>query len=72
MFDRSACAGTCIATDAHADLAALTIASLPPMRAQADASLLGREASYPALQLQPRLDGQWRAALHCLWRSAGR
>ena len=26
----------------------------------------------PALQLQPRLDGQWRAALHCLWRSAGR
>src|SRR5438270_12587564 len=26
--------------------------------AQADASLFGREARYPALQLQPRLDGQ--------------
>ena len=25
MFDRSACAGACIATDAHADLAALTM-----------------------------------------------
>ncbi len=46
--------------------------TLRPLRAQADASLLGREASHPALQLQPRLDGQWRAALHCLWRPAGR
>ena len=43
-----------------------------PLRAQADATLFGREARYPALQLQPRLDGQWRAALHCLWRAAGR
>ena len=29
---------------------------MPPLRAQADASLLGREASHPALQLQPWMD----------------
>ena len=46
-------------------------ASLPPLRPEADASLLGREAPHPALQLQPRLDGQWRAALHRLWRLCG-
>ena len=32
----------------------------------------GAKHQHPALQLQPRLDGQWRAALHRLWRTAGR
>jgi Recombinase len=45
---------------------------LPPLRAQTDASILGHEARHSALQLHPRLDGQWRAALHRLWRVAGR
>ena len=45
---------------------------LPPLRPQADAALYRRPASDPALQLQPRLDGQWRAALHRIRRSAGR
>ena len=43
---------------------------LPPLRAQADAPLLGHEAPDPTLQLQSRLDGQCRAALHRLWRLA--
>ena len=30
-----------------------------------------KHSIYPALQLQPGLDGQWRAALHRLWRLAG-
>src|SRR5215469_6152483 len=30
------------------------------------------KARYSALQLHPRLDGQRRAALHCLWRPASR
>jgi len=37
-------------------------APLPSPRAQADTSLLGHGASDPALQLQPWLDGQCRAA----------
>ena len=32
----------------------------------------GRQAPHSALQLQPRLDGQRRAPLHCLWRLARR
>ena len=32
----------------------------------------GAKHQHPALQLQPRLDGQWRAALHRLWRPARR
>src|SRR5439155_13580333 len=47
-------------------------APLPPLRAQADAPLFGRKAPHSTLQLQPRLDGYWRAALHCLWRFASR
>jgi DNA invertase Pin-like site-specific DNA recombinase len=44
---------------------------LPSLRTQADAPLLGHEASDPALQLQPRLDGQCRTALYRLRRPAG-
>src|SRR5271163_773597 len=43
---------------------------LPALWTQADAPILGHEASDPALQLQPGLDGQCRAALHRLWRLA--
>ena len=32
----------------------------------------GAKHHIPRYSLQPRLDGQWRAALHCLWRPAGR
>ena len=39
---------------------------------KADAALLRHKARYSSLQLQPRLDGQWRAALHRLWRPARR
>src|SRR5712675_378008 len=42
------------------------------LRAQADAQILGHKASYSSLQLQPRLDGQRRAALHRLRRFARR
>jgi hypothetical protein len=40
------------------------VASLLPMWAQIDPSLLRRPASHPALQLHPWMDGQWRAALY--------
>ena len=30
----------------------------------------GAKHHIPRYSLQPRLDGQWRAALHCLWRPA--
>ena len=45
---------------------------LPPLRAQADAPLLRRPPPHSSLQLQPWLDGQWRAPLHCLRRLARR
>src|SRR3954467_1932999 len=45
---------------------------LPSLRAQADASLHRRPARHPPLQLQPGLVGQWRTALHRLWRIARR
>jgi Recombinase len=41
---------------------------LSPLRAQADAEVLRRQARHPALQLQPGLDGQWRPSLHRLKR----
>ncbi|MBC9882151.1 hypothetical protein G8O24_33000 [Bradyrhizobium sp. INPA01-394B] len=43
---------------------------LQPLRTQADAEVHRRQARYPALQLQPGLDGQWRPSLHRLRRSA--
>src|ERR1700694_1770092 len=42
------------------------------LRPQAHTPLLRHEAPYPALQLQPRLDGQWRPSLHRLRRIARR
>ena len=42
------------------------------LRPQAHTPVLRHEAPYPALQLQPRLDGQWRPSLHRLRRIARR
>src|SRR6266446_2648741 len=56
----------------HGDAPFIGAHPLPPLRSEADAPLLGCKARYPTLQLQPRLDGQWRAALHCFWRPARR
>jgi DNA invertase Pin-like site-specific DNA recombinase len=46
--------------------------ALPALRAEADGPLHRHEAQHPALRLSSRSARQWRAALHRVWRLAGR